>query len=265
MKTEGNSATEHEQKNRKRNGMLVSLVVHALFLLVMLGFTLEAPFPPPLEQGIAIQFGGELDDNGISDNNKVSRESPTKDEPQTVSHGPMEQKQEVDRPRVQTQDLEDAPAMDSKKDVPKKEKQTNPLDNRALFPGSRSAEKNSQAGATGQRGSPDGKPQGGKDGNPSNNGQTGFQDFSLKGRNVLTFDKPDDQSQIQGIVVINISVNLQGQVVQAELNTKKSTISRPDIVDKCKNSARKFKFSRADATSAPPIQMGNITFKFELD
>lgn len=37
----------NEDQNRKRKGYVVSLVVHVLFLLIMLGFTLEAPFPTP--------------------------------------------------------------------------------------------------------------------------------------------------------------------------------------------------------------------------
>ena len=135
----------------------------------------------------------------------------------------------------------------------------------SLYWGSRATEKTGQNSSSGRRGSHEGKPQGGQEGDSLNNGLMGFPDFSLLGRRLLSFDKPEDQSQLRGVVVLNISVNLQGQVLQAELNTKKSTISRPDIVERCKVSARKFRFSEADNHRAPPLQQGSITFRFELD
>jgi hypothetical protein len=74
---------------------------------------------------------------------------------------------------------------------------------------------------------------------------------------------PEDQSRLQGEVVLNVTVNLQGKVVQAELNTKKSSISRPDIVEKCKLSAREFLFSTANNQTAHPLQSGTIAFSFD--
>jgi len=260
-----NPQSNQQEQNRKRKGMLTSLLVHGLFLFIMLGFTLEAPYPPPLEQGIAIQFGGETDGNGKTDQNRQNQEEAEQNQEEAVQSDPTETKQKSADRNVVTQDVEEAPSMRNEQTVTNKQNETNPIDRKALFPGSRSVKNNNQSGAAGQKGSRDGKPQGGVQGDPRNNGLVGFPDYSLQGRNLLSFDRPTDESQLQGVVVLSVSVNLQGQVVQAELNTKKSTISRPDIVEKCKVSARKFRFSVADNQTAPPIQTGSITFRFELN
>lgn len=240
----------NEDQNRKRKGFVVSLVVHVLFLLIMLGFTLEAPFPPPLEQGIAIQFGGEHDGIGKTDQNQTERAVSAKEQTSLSKTEHTPQKKNVPDQRVVTQSQEEAPSMRSEQPNPQKQQESTPLDQRALFPGSRSQEKSGQNEAAARKGSRDEKL---------------FPDFSLQGRNLLTWHKPNDDTQLQGVVVLNVTVNLQGQVVQAELNTKKSTISRPDLVEKCKLSARKFKFSATDNQTAPPLQSGTITFRFELD
>jgi hypothetical protein len=256
---------KNDDQNRKRKGFVVSLVVHVLFLLIMLGFTLEAPFPPPLELGIAIQFGGEHDGMGKTDQNQTERAVSAKEQTSLSKPEHKTQKQNVTDQRVVTQSQEEAPSMRSEKPNPQKQRESTPIDQRALFPGSRSQEKSGQNEAAGRKGSRDGKPQGGQVGDPRNNGLIGTPDFSLQGRNLLFWDKPNDDTQLQGVVVLNVTVNLRGQVVQAELNTKKSTISRPDLVEKCKLSARKFKFSATDNQTAPPLQSGTITFRFELD
>ena len=145
---------------------------------------------------------------------------------------------------------EEAPSMRSEKPNPQKQQESTPISQRALFPEPRSQEKSGQNEAAGRIGSRDEKRS---------------PDFSLQGRNLLTWHKPNDDTQLQGVVVLNVIVNLQGQVVQAVLNTKKSTIIRPDLIEKCKLSARKFKFSVTDNQTAPPLQSGTITFRFELD
>jgi len=256
-----NPQSNQQEQNRKRKGMLTSLLVHGLFLFIMLGFTLEAPYPPPLEQGIAIQFGGETDGNGKTDQNRQNQEEAEQNQEEAVQSDPTETKQKSADRNVVTQDVEEAPSMRNEQTVTNKQNETNPIDRKALFPGSRSVKNNNQSGAAGQKGSRDGKPQGGVQGDPSNNDIV----CSVKDRDLLSSDRPTDESQLQGVVVLSVSVNLQGQVVQAELNTKKSTISRPDIVEKCKVSARKFRFSVADNQTAPPIQTGSITFRFELN
>ena len=256
---------KNEDQNRKRKGFVVSLVVHVLFLLIMLGFTLEAPFPPPLELGIAIEFGGEHDGMGKTNQNQTERAVSAKEQTSLSKPVLTTQKQNVTDQRVVTQSQEEAPSMRSEKPNPQKQRESTPIDQRALFPGSRSQEKSGQNEAAGRKGSRDGRPQGGQVGDPRNNGLIGTPDFSLQGRNLKSWDKPNDDTQLQGVVVLNVAVNLQGQVVQAELNTRKSTISRPDLVEKCKSSARKFKFSATDNQTAPPLQSGTITFRFELD
>jgi len=257
--------TKNDDQGRRRNGLIVSVAIHGLFLLIMLGFTLEAPFPPPLEQGIAIQFGGELNGDGKTDQHQKNRAASAEERPRADAPETTEQKQKGGNKRWVTQNQDEAPSMREENAKPRAQNESNPIDQRALFPGSTSKEKSGDSGASGRKGSREGKPQGGQEGNPRNNGLIGSPDFSLQGRNLLSWDKPNDDSQLQGVVVLSISVNLQGQVVQAELNTKKSTISRPDIVENCKRSARKFRFSAADNQTTPPFQSGTVTFRFELD
>jgi len=256
--------TDRQEQNRKRNGMLTSVLVHGLFLLIMLGFTMEAPYPPPLEQGIAIQFGGEIESGGESDQNQQNLEESKQDQAQPVAVESTDPSQKAADKKLATQNQEDAPTIPSDQKASKKPKESTPVDPKGLFPGSRSGANKGPGGASGRKGNPDGRPQGGEQGDPRNTDRDTL-DHSLQGRNLMSSDKPEDETQLRGVVVINVSVNLQGQVMQAELNTRKSTISRPDIVEKCKSSARKCKFSVADKQKSPPIQTGSITFRFELN
>jgi len=255
-----------QEQKRRRNGFLVSLSVHALFLLLLFGFTLQAPYPPPLEQGIAIQFGGESEGDGKTDRSEVTAQAREESQAESESTAePAPKPRETGTP-VATQDVEEAPSLRNAPAVTTPPKvDPNPIDKKGLYPGKQNPGKPGQPGAAGRQGSRDGQPEGGPQGDPRNRGRVGFNDFSLEGRGLLSFDRPEDFSQVAGVVVLNISVNLQGQVEQVGLNTKKSTISRPDIVEKCRAAARKFRFSKADNQSAPPLQNGSITFRFELN
>jgi outer membrane biosynthesis protein TonB len=86
--------------------------------------------------------------------------------------------------------------------------------------------------------------------------------FSLKGRSSKILPKPDDTSQKEGIVVVEIRVNSNGDVISANPGVKGSTTLDEYLCDVAKKAALKAKFS---AKPNAPDQIGSITYHFVLE
>lgn len=82
--------------------------------------------------------------------------------------------------------------------------------------------------------------------------------FSLKGRNILYQDTPRYLCEYSGKIVVNITVNADGNVTDAYLNTS-STSNNECLIDAALTYAKKFIFD----SSPLPSQLGSITFLFK--
>lgn len=86
--------------------------------------------------------------------------------------------------------------------------------------------------------------------------------FSLDGRTSKMLPKPEDTSQKEGIVVVEIRVNSNGDVISATPGGKGSTTLDEYLIDVAKKAALKSKFS---AKPNAPDQIGTITYIFVLE
>jgi hypothetical protein len=68
-------------------------------------------------------------------------------------------------------------------------------------------------------------------------------------------------NNVQGKVVVRITVDPSGKVVDAEAVSKGSTIANAKVWKKCEDFAMKAKFSAKP--DAPEVQMGTITYIIE--
>ena len=106
------------------------------------------------------------------------------------------------------------------------------------------------------------------DPNSSNRTGSGLGDkgnsFSLAGRSLIgTLPKPDYSIQEEGIVVVKIRVDRNGNVTEASWQQKGSTTTNKTLRDAALIAAKKAKFNKnPDAAYA---QEGTITYHFELD
>jgi colicin import membrane protein len=98
-------------------------------------------------------------------------------------------------------------------------------------------------------------------GNGTGNGNQGIS-YNLGGRGYQVLPPPKYEGQVDGRVVVEVSVDRAGNVVQAIPGTKGSTTLNEDLLKVAKEAALKAKFQvKADA---PAVQKGTITYNFIL-
>ncbi len=265
--------TKEELKEERRAKKLAILFTSLFFVLVVIMLFLLGlwkPWPPPPEEGVMIAFG-EIENVEVGG---VPESSPT----QPINPS---QPEEVPQEEVITQDVEDAPVIEKTepKEQPNKpveqpepitektkeaetEAEQEPekpvIDPSALYKGPR--------GTLSKPGRGGGKPTGSKEGKGSS-GNTGIGTsgigYSLAGRTLKSVPQVRDESQETGIVVIKIWVDPQGNVKRAQYDPSKSTTTNKRLIDLALRAARQAKFN-ADPT-APPEQIGTMTFRFRID
>lgn len=140
----------------------------------------------------------------------------------------------------------------------------------------------SNGNGTGGKGTGDGKSQGqtfpgGNQGVPtgdpnsnnygpggSGNGNKGTgPSFSLSGRTASSLPKPNYPGEDEGIVVVKITVDKNGNVTAAEPGVRGTTIMNQKFWQEAKQAATKAKFNTDD--NAQAYQQGTITYRFVLD
>ena len=136
------------------------------------------------------------------------------------------------------------------------------VNQRALFKAPKGSQNQSQGIKSGKGDM--GKPHGFKQSNAYNGkgGQGHGISFSLGNRGAKFLDKPATRFTEQGTVVVRIEVNPKGQVVNASVYAKGTTVVSEQLRKLAVESAKNSLFT-ADPT-APAVQIGTITYHFIL-
>ncbi len=262
----GHPKTANDKPNMKANkdkgiAVIGTVTVHALALLLLFLMAFRTPLPLPGEEGVEVDLG--MYNQGMGDIQPQQSAIPEEVKTQTQ---PQKTKEEI-----VTQDTEEAPAIEKKKDNKKKTEETKPVEKpqpkvnqRALFKGSDKAQDGGSEGITGQPGD-QGKPNGlagikQYDGNGGSGNGTGY---SLGGRGAKKLERPNEDFNEEGHIVVDIWVNREGKVVRAEIATKGTDIVNSQMRNKAKNAALQSKFA-ADP-NAPDEQKGTITYTFVIN
>ena len=87
--------------------------------------------------------------------------------------------------------------------------------------------------------------------------------YQLLGRNVSYKAKPIYKVQLEGKVVVEITVDRLGNVINAISGVKGSTTLNEQLLKRAKEAALKTKFSAKE--SAPTRQQGKIIYNFQLN
>jgi TonB family protein len=262
----------------KTRGIVLSVFIHVLILvlLILFGFTTQLPLPG--EEGIVINFGDNDQGMGLVEPRPSPLEQPSQAQPTQV--------EEEETPI--TQDFEEAPSLPVPKPKPEpkpkteKPKETKPtpekpkeekppveekpreVDQRILFPGQKTGGDTSGEGVTGQNGN-QGDPSGSIDSQSKEGGNTGGGEgpsSSIDGRKALLLPPPEYTKQVSGKVVIQVTVDRNGNVTKVTGPFKGSTNYDPDLVSAAKKAALKAKFDLSP--NAPAYQTGTITYVFKL-
>ena len=259
--------------------MAITVTIHVL-ILILLFFVGMKYLDPPLEQGIAVNFGtSDVGDGKIQPTEKI-QSAPKQTSAQPVSQPKTEIKEEV-----VTQDIEDAPVI--KKEKPKKEQKEAPVKEQpkkeekkpdpkpdkstsdALSsilngPKSDGTAKGGEGndGKAGDKGSPDGDP------NASayygtGKGLDGDGNYQLGGRKALNKEKFVQDCNEAGIVVVSIEVDRSGKVISATAGVRGSTNTSRCLTEPARRAALATKFNSDD--KAPAKQIGKIVYNFSLE
>jgi TonB family protein len=271
---------------KHKKGILGTIAFHGVLLILILSFGFSTPLPLPKEKGIMINFGNMPDASGSTELQKSQKE--TKVQKQQKQTQPQQSKAKAKEAEdIITQDHEEAPSVKDKQETQKKEqKQPEPteepteqkeqkeqkeqaepereVNKNALYPGKSDEESGESEGETegqGNQGRESGTPYSDNHANADSKGM-GSMNYSLSGRNPESLPKPEYNYQVEGKVVVEITVDKYGNVTKAVAGVKGSTTLNENLLRAAKKAALNAKFDRDP--SAPAYQKGTITYYFRL-
>ena len=251
-------------KKDKRKGILGTILFHGLLLVAFLFMGLTYQIPPPPEEGISINFG--FSDEGLG---KIEPES-TEETTEIVEEEVIEQQIESTE-EIVTQSETETPAVEKKEEKEKVVKKEDPkeevieeekpeVNKKALYPGKKKNENQSE-GEKGGEGN-----QGVVGGDPNSEvyegggiGEDGT--IYLEGREVRFEAIPVYGLQIEGKVVVNITVDRLGDVIIAIVGKGTTTLNK-QLLQRAKTAAMKTKF---DPKPYADVQQGKIIYHFRLN
>ncbi|MGN0033875.1 MAG: energy transducer TonB [Candidatus Limimorpha sp.] len=234
-------------KRNRTIAVIVTTTIHALLVVLLIKMALCTPLPLPSESGVEVNLGMYNQGMGTSNTKAIA----SKEIVET-------RKPEIKKETV-TQETEDTPAIDMQEQHKKEEPKVN---QRALFKAPTAKEQDAQKGITEQPGI-QGKDNGLQninryDGNGGNNGGTSF---SLDGRGALKLTVPDSDFQYEGVIVVTISVDKEGKVIEAH-TSKGTTITDKRLQKTAVDAAMTSRFT--PNPDAEDYQTGTITYNFKI-
>lgn len=231
-------------KRDKTIAITSTLLVHALVLLVLCLMAFRTPLPLPGEEGVEVDLG--MYNQGMGE---VQPEKPAL--PQQAPETRPEQKvTSHSKEDIVTQNTEEVPAI--------KPQQT--VNQKALFKGNNKKQEGGSEGITGQPGD-QGNPNG-LAGVKQYDGQGGHGNgvgYNLGGRGAKTLQRPGNDFDDEGTIVVDIWVDREGNVTQAEIG-KGTEISNNKMRQMALEAARRSKFNSDH--DAPELQKGTISYTF---
>jgi len=296
MLTQQFTIENHRKENKNRaGGWIVTIAVHSLILLILFFVYITPPNPPYEDNagGMTVNYG--TSDVGTGDQQQFTTVPVTVQQVAESNPAPASSSSSSQE-NLETQDKEEAAAVETKKELVKpKEKpvpdamfkpHSKPVVNNApptpkanpnaLFSPGAVGKPNKSKGdgegrGQGDQGDPNGDPNsrnyhGAGTGNGSPNGGTGLGDGNVKltGRKLRSrppVKNPCETSR--GKVVIAIDVNRDGKVTGTKFSLSGSTTSDDCLVATARQAAMKYVF---DANSnAAETQTGSIIFIFKED
>ncbi len=262
----------------KRKSMAITVILHVI-IIILLFYVGMKYLDPPLEQGIAINFGTTEEGSGKIQPTEKIQSAPKQNNPEPVTQPKSEIKEDVI-----TQDNEDAPVIKKAtpvkeqketpvKEQPKKEvKKPDPTPDKTTSDALSSLINGPKSDGTAKGGEGDSNKPGDKgdpNGDPNassyygtGKGLDGDGNYQLGGRKALNKEKYVQECNEAGIVVVSIEVDRNGNVISATPGVRGTTNNSRCLTDPAKRAALATKFNADD--KAPAKQIGKIVYRFRL-
>lgn len=283
----------------KQYGAMCTITVHGIIFLILL-LQIHTPIPPYPEGGGGSGSGIELN-LGFTDAGSGSKPLEIMASPDVAKSSSVAESQ-PDNKKLVTQDVEEVPpikeqtvatkktkkeikqvvAVSTNKTVKKEAEKPQPVVNeKALYrPSKNQTSADGNTKVAGDQGNPNGSlgakafgDKGGKGGSGGGSGGgqgtgigTGIGpgiSYSLEGRNSIgTLPMPEYKHQVEGIVVVEVTVDKEGKVTKAIPGVKGSTTLDETLLEAAKRAALQGRFDRKP--DAPAFQKGTIQYRFRL-
>lgn len=264
--------------------LIGTIIVH-LVLILILYFSILRTIVPNEDSGVLVNFGDMYTAVGTYEPqytaNPPQRETPpqpqpkptpkpeeliTQDKEETISIPDKKKKEEQASDERAQREREEAERRRREEEEKKRReeelrRQQEAISNRVSDAfGMASSQQNQQGDATagaGNQGSPFGNSDTG-----ANEGTGGFGTFNLDGRYIGQggLPRPTDRGQQDGKIVINITVDPNGNVIQAEIG-RGTNIDNAQMRNSAIDAAKRAKFNKIKGTNN---QNGTITYIYKL-
>lgn len=248
-------------------GLVVTIVAHALVVLLLLMVKLSAPLQEE-ESGIPVMLGNSLLAQGHTESYQYTEVSSVKSDVPNVDNAPLTQPQpQVDEPLITQPDepTVEVPTAEELEARKRAEAERLAAERAALQMASafgKGFEMGSKGEATEKA---DEGTQGIETGVAAADKAVGVGvqgTFDLNGRSLSGSGLPVPVNTVQdeGRVVVNITVNPAGQVIATSINRRTNTVN-PELRKAAEDAARKARFNAIEGVDN---QSGTITYYFKL-
>lgn len=266
---------DQTEKNRKRKAILVTVIFHAIAIILFFFFGLKQPNPLPEEQGASIEFGWDEAASGdfVAD---VQTPDPTPQEaqeqtpePESVEETPVDEVVTDEASEIAVPKVEEKPKPKPKpkdpKPTPKPVEEPKPTINDKLK-GALESLSNPTSGGGGSQGDKTGEGDQGDPKGTTGNGALGggSGSWQLDGRSMLPgYGTKIKTTTQEGIVVLNIWVDRNGKVTKVQPNLRESNTTSQYLINLATNDVlNNFKYNGDPKASIE--QRGKVRYDFRL-
>ena len=284
--------------SEKKKGIVGTLIIHGVLLILLIVVAFTPPKPPEFEEGIMVNFGTDETGFGMIEPSpppvqeeatvpppkaapKVQKEEPlltqnNEEAPEVKKVDPEAEKKRLEKVEADRKLKEQLEAERKKKVAEEAERKRIEAEQKRqadIMNKTRDALANSknagttstsegEAGGKGNQGVQTGSVDSKTRGEGSGLGNQGNISYDLGGRGFQSLPKPDYVYQGDGKVVVEVSVDRSGKVIQARPGFTGSTTLDDYLLKVAKEAALKARFEAK--SDAPAVQKGTITYIFVL-
>jgi len=284
--------------SERGKGLAGTIIIHLVLFVLLILVSFSVPPPPEEEEGILVNFG--TDETGLgmiepsppavqeqtsppppSDVAVKSDEEPLltqndEEAPEVKKIDPEAEKKRMEkieadrkkRAEMEAERIRKKQEEDERKKIEADQQRQADIMNKTknALANSKNAGTSSTsegiAGGTGNQGDPQGSVDSNVRGEGSGAGDKGIS-YELQGRGFQKLPKPKYDYQDEGRVVVEVSVDRSGKVIQAVPGKKGSTTINEYLLKVAKDAAMEASFEAKP--DAPAIQKGTITYNFKLN
>lgn len=256
------------QEKNSRNGVIGTILFHLLLLLLFIQFGMTYQDPPEENTGgMVINFG--TTDEGMGDVQPSSTESTSSSENATTNETttPSSAQENALTTTEESVEMNASQNTSTTTETTNTPQETEPTVDENLT-NALNALNNTNNNSTSDGSSNTTGDQGDINGDPNSNSYTGGGsgdgvDYDLSGRSMVKVKVPENKTQQDGKVVVEIVVDKNGKVIRATPGARGSSTTNPTLYKISKEAALEARFNVK--SDAPAEQKGTMTFVYILN